>query len=761
MRLGLQTVTTPIYTDFDKGGGIWGLNEVLGNCPKTHMALTVIPTFEELIEPIRDLPMSERTILRRAYEFAQKAHAGQKRKSGEDYIVHCVEVARILIDLGLDTATIAAGLLHDVVEDNEDVRLEDLRQEFGDEIANLVAGVTKMDQVPLSTDHVPKGKPRDREAEFLRKTLLAMNDDVRVILIKLADRLHNMRTLGHLSRERQLEMARETMEIFAPLCSRLGIWQWKWELEDLAFRYLEPERYKHIARLIDERRADRDYYVNQIVKRVKDILERHGIRAEVTGRSKHIYSIWRKMERRGLSFEQIFDIRAIRIIVPDVFTCYQVLGLIHQTWRPITGEFDDYIAAPKDNFYQSLHTAVILEDGKTLEVQIRTPEMHAHAEYGVAAHWRYKEGTSGVDEAFERRLRHLRELMEVGQTAKDANEFLEALRSDVFNDRVYVFTPRGDIVDLPAGSTPIDFAYHIHTDIGHRCRGAKINGKLVPLDTPLKVGDRVEILTAKRGGPSRDWLNPSLGYVKTKRAAEKIRQWFRKQDRDKMIAQGREILERELKRLGVEKMSHEQVAELFGFDRVDELLAQIGFGDINPQQIATKILEFERSNLPPEPMAVPEEIAPPAQRTAREVRIQGTAGMLTNLARCCNPVQGDPIIGYVTRGRGVTIHRQDCRNVLNTREPERLIAVDWGGGQEERYLVRVVIRAYDREGLMRDIGAAAADEHVNIRDFRVLTHNHIATFHAVMEVQSAAQLSNVLLRIARLPNVIEARRSTS
>ncbi len=727
------------------------------------MTITTIPTFEELIAPLSDLPINERTILRRAYEFAQKAHRGQKRRSGEDYIVHCIEVARILMDLRLNSATIAAGLLHDVVEDTS-ITVEDLEEEFGEEIARLVAGVSKMDQLPLDTQRTPKGQPRDREAEFLRKTLLAMNDDVRVIFIKLADRLHNMRTLGHLPQDRQQRMARETMDIFAPLSSRLGIWQMKWELEDLAFRYLEMDRFKMIAALIDERRADRDYYVNQIVKQLKMMLDGHGITADVSGRSKHIHSIWRKMERKDLTFNQIFDIRAVRIIVPDVYNCYQVLGLIHQTWRPIAGEFDDYIASPKDNFYQSLHTAVILEDGKTLEVQIRTPEMHAQAEYGVAAHWRYKESparSAVYDEEFERRLAHLREMMDVGRNVDDANEFLDALRSDVFKDRVYVFTPRGDIVDLPAGSTPIDFAYHIHTDIGDRCRGSKVNGKLVPLDYTLHVGDRVEVLTSKRGGPSRDWLNPSLGYVKTKRAAGKIRQWFRKQDREKMIAQGHEILERELKRLGLEKMSQEQVAELFGLERVEDLLAQLGFGDIHPQHIATKILELERRAQEEEPVVISSQPARPEQRTADEVYIQGTAGMLTNLARCCNPVQGDAIIGYITRGRGVTIHRRDCRNVLNLSDPERLISVEWGDTREEHYPVPVIIKAYDREGLMRDIGAAVADEHINMRDVSIHTQNHIATFNVTMEVRSAAHLSNILLRIARLPNVMEARRLTS
>jgi guanosine-3',5'-bis(diphosphate) 3'-pyrophosphohydrolase len=720
-------------------------------------------TFEELVEPIDNLPVHERAVLKRAYSLSHEAHKGQKRKSGEDYVVHCIEVARILIDLGMDTSVIAAGLLHDVVEDTE-ITLKDLREQFNDEISNLVAGVTKMEQISLDRKDRPEGQLRDRESEFLRKTLLAMNDDVRVILIKLADRLHNMRTLGHLTREKQLRMARETMDIFAPLASRLGIWQLKWELEDLAFRYLEPERYRMIAKLIDQRRADRDYYVDQIVKRLEKKLQEQDIDSEVTGRSKHIYSISRKMERKGLPFAQIFDVRAVRIIVPDVLSCYQVLAIIHQTWRPIAGEFDDYIAAPKDNFYQSLHTAVILEDGKTLEVQIRTPEMNANAEYGVAAHWRYKERGSRADhrdELFERRLRHLRELMEVGRNVDDADEFLDVLRSDVFQDRVYVFTPRGDIIDLPAGSTPIDFAYHIHTEIGHRCRGAKINGKLVPLDYTLQVGDQVEILTAKRGGPSRDWLNPSLGYVETKRAVGKVRHWFRRQDREKMIVLGREILEREMKRLGVDKMSHDQVAAMFGLERTDDLLAQIGFGDIHPQHIATRILEMERANRE-EPL--PSETPAPRRATRRgepqEIHVQGTGGMLTNMARCCNPVQGEPIIGYITRGRGATIHRRDCRNVLNL-DPERLISVDWGDAPESRYQVPVIIRAYDREGLMRDIGATAADAHINMRDVSIRMQEHMAIFNVTMEVESAAQLSSVLSRIARLSNVVEARRMTT
>ncbi len=718
----------------------------------------MVMAFDEFNALLPALPVHERALLRQAYEIAQAAHEGQKRQSGEDYFVHCIEVARILIDLGLDTTAVAAGLLHDVVEDTP-LTVEDLEGAFGSEVAGLVASVTKMEQLALHAEQTPKGKMHDRDAESLRKTLLAMTDDVRVILIRLADRLHNMRTLGHLSQEQQQRIARETMDIFAPLASRLGIWQMKWELEDLAFRYLEPDVYKMIASLIAERRADRDYYVNRIVEHLETILSDDNIEAEITGRSKHIYSIWHKMEDKGIPFEQLFDVRAVRVIVPDVPTCYQTLGIIHQTWRPLGGEFDDYIAAPKDNFYQSLHTTVILEDGKTLEVQIRTPEMHANAEYGIAAHWRYKEAAQH-DEAYERRIEHLRKMMDVGRSVDDANEFLDVMRSDVFQDRVYVFTPRGDIIDLPYGSTPIDFAYHIHTDIGNRCRGAKVNDKLVPLDYVLQVGDRVEILTAKRGGPSRDWLNPNLGYVQTKRALGKIRQWLRRQDYEKMVVLGRDVLDRELKRLGLDQqMSHEQIADLFEVEKVDDFLAKIGFGDIHPQHVATKILELERETAEPE--EVFQASTSPAHRLAAEgIRIQGTGGLLTHLARCCNPVQGDEIIGYITRGRGVTIHRRDCANVLHLSQ-ERLIAVEWGDSAPDRYPVPVVISAYDREGLIRDISAAVSDEHINMRDVRVSTQNNIATLSITMEVESAAQLSRILSKVELLPNVMEARRRTN
>jgi len=722
-------------------------------------------SFESLIANIDIyLQTHERVMLKKAYDTAQDAHAGQKRRSGEDYFVHCVEVSRILVDLQMDAVTIAAGLLHDIVEDT-DWTVGDIVDTFGSEVARLVEGVTKLEAIPLETNP-ESGKKQDREAEYLRKTLLAMDDDVRVMLIKLADRLHNMRTLGYLSRERQLRMARETMDIFAPVASRLGIWQMKWELEDLAFRYLEPENYKFIANLIANRRTEREQFILHIKQSISTLLSENGINAEISGRSKHIFSIWNKMQRKRLPFSQIYDVHAVRIIVSNTMTCYQVLGLIHQQWRPIPEEFDDYIAAPKDNFYQSLHTAVILEDGKTLEVQIRTHDMHVHAELGVAAHWRYKEGnpqadTKASDAAFNRRIAALRDMMEVGRSVDDPDEFLDVMRTDVFEDRVYVFTPRGDIVDLPSGSTPIDFAYHVHTEVGNRCRGAKVNGKLVPLHYKLQVGDRIEILTAGRGGPSRDWLNPNLEFVKTKRAASKIRQWFRKQDREKMVGVGREHLSQELKRLAVDNASHDELANLLGVDRVDDMYAQIGFGDIHPQQVAAKLLELGKQDEEAAPHdAVPVHSTAQVEPDISEVAVQGVKGLLTNLARCCNPVQGDEITGYITVGRGVTIHRKDCPNVLNL-PTQRLIEVDWGTeGVGEKYPVPVTIRAYDREGLMRDIGTAVADEHINIREISVSVRSNIALFNVTLEVTDTSQLSRILSRIEQLPNVMEARRNS-
>ncbi len=708
----------------------------------------------ETIESNGGVGPAGRALITEAYELADAAHEGQQRASGEPYLYHCLEVANILAELRLDAPTIAAGLLHDVVEDSL-VSVEDLRRDFGKEVGDLVDGVTKLGEIELSK--IGQLSFDEKESESLRKMFMAMFSDVRVVLIKLADRLHNMRTLGALPEDRRHRIARETLEIFAPLANRLGIWQWKWELEDLGFRYLDPRRYREIAKLIAERRPSREKDIQYYIEILHQRLAEEGIpNADISGRPKHIYSIHRKMEHKGLPFDQIYDIRGVRVTVDTVAQCYQVLGIVHGLWRPIPGEFDDYIATPKDNLYRSLHTAVVTDDGKTLEVQIRNHSMHETAEYGIAAHWRYKEGRRQRDFEFEQKINWLRQLMEWRQDITDAAEFVASLKTDVFQDRVYTFTPKGDVIDLPAGSTPIDFAYHIHTEIGHRCRGAKVNGKLVSLDYQLQNGDQVSILSAKRGGPSRDWLNPALGYVKTGRARSKIRQWFRRQDREKNIAQGREMLERELKRLDVESMAHEKVAQLFQYEKLDDFLAAVGCGDINNQQIATRIIEAERQE-----KAEEEEIqlptVPSSVVVGEGLTVRGTGGLLTHLARCCSPLPGDEIMGYVTRGRGVTVHRRDCPNILRVSEPERLIEVDWGTDRMT-YPVMIHILAYDRGGLMRDIASLVAADDINMTSINVTTTKNIATFYATLEISDIAQLSSVLAKIERLPNVVEARR---
>jgi guanosine-3',5'-bis(diphosphate) 3'-pyrophosphohydrolase len=701
---------------------------------------------------------ADRSLVERAYRVAEKAHEGQVRASGESYIQHCLAVASILIEMGMPVPTIAAGLLHDTVEDTE-ITLEDLKRDFGEEIASLVSGVTKLAQLPRVSHYEDeqRGESATRielAKENLRKTFLAMGDDVRVVLIKLADRLHNMRTLSHLPENKRIRIANETLEIFAPLANRLGIWQIKWELEDLSFRYVYPEKYREIAGLVAERRVDRESTMQEITSNLEDVLKEAGISAEVHGRSKHLYSIYKKIERKGVPFELVYDIRGVRVIVDTEIDCYLALGVIHNRWKPVPGAFDDYIATPKDNLYQSLHTAVIYDDGKTLEVQIRTPQMHENSEYGIAAHWRYKEGHRR-DDAYEQKIHWLRKLMEWRQDVDDASDFMDAMKSDVFDDRVYVFTPHGDIIDLPAGSTPIDFAFHIHTEIGHRCRGAKIDGKLVSLDYKLQTGNSVEILTAKRGGPSRDWLNPSLEMVKSQRARSKIRQWFKRQDREQNISHGRLLLDRELRRLGLDEISFDKISKGLGFGQAEDLLAAIGCGDIHLGKIVNEIVGEQE-----EEFEIPEKIEPSLLARpvpTEEVSILGLKGLLTNLARCCKPVPGDPIIGYITRGRGATIHRQDCPNVLRIKDTERLVQVSWGQ-PKQTYPVSIRLRAYDRDGLMRDVSTLVSNEGINMSSIQVSTKNSLATFDLVMGVTDISQLSRVLNRLEALPNVLEARR---
>jgi GTP diphosphokinase / guanosine-3',5'-bis(diphosphate) 3'-diphosphatase len=734
-------------------------------------ATAAIP-LENLLEQLPDTyTLADKELIQRAYRVAEEAHRGQKRMSGEPYINHCLAVAQILAELQVPPEVIAAGLLHDTVEDTP-LTLADIQRDFGDTIAALVDGVTKLTNLPRvsrddqhaeaksavngpDTEPTPAllGRRADLASETLRKTFLAMGDDVRVVLIKLADRLHNMRTLSHMAETKRIRIAQQTLDIFAPLANRLGIWQIKWELEDLAFRYVNPAKYKEIAEQLAERRPDREAQIDAIIDSLRSLFNEHSIKLEITGRPKHIYSIYKKMQEKGKAFELVRDVRAVRLIVPDISTCYTALGLIHTRWRPLPGEFDDYIAAPKDNFYQSLHTAVIWDDGKPLEVQIRTAEMHQNAEYGIAAHWRYKEGTKR-DKAYEQRINWLRNMMEWRSDVNDATEFVESMQSDVFQDRVYIFTPRGDIIDMPAGSTPIDFAYHVHTDIGHRCRGARVNGKLVPLYHELKTGDQVEILTAKRGGPSRDWLNSNLGLVKTQRAKSKIRLWFKKEDYQQNLSQGRLVLERELQRLGIPEVNFEKMARDLSYKVPDEMFVDLGTGDLSVSKVIREIAETtENRNILT--AGVPSTDTGPAG----SIDVVGLKGLLTSMGRCCNPTPGDQIVGYITRGRGATIHRQDCPNILRLggQDRERLVRVDWGT-QAKTYPVPIRIRAYDRQGLMGDITNMLDGENVNIADVKVNVNKSLAELRLVIEVRDIAQLSKILTKLENVPNVTDAHR---
>ncbi len=732
--------------------------------------------FDKLINQLPDnYNIADRELIERAYRVAEEAHRGQKRAAGEPYITHCLAVANILADLRVPPDVVVAGLLHDTVEDTA-VTLDDIRQDFGDTVAALVDGVTKLTNLPRvsrgdqhideavtggngkeskDAEHQPTSSKRREElvSETLRKTFLAMGDDVRVVLIKLADRLHNMRTLGAMPETKRKRIAKQTLDIFAPLANRLGIWQIKWELEDLAFRHVNPEKYKEIAEQLSERRPDREEQIESIKSKLTNLLEANNIHTvEISGRPKHIYSIFTKMSKKGKPFDLVRDVRAVRILVPDVPSCYAALGVIHTTWRPIPGEFDDYIAAPKDNFYQSLHTAVIYDDKRPLEVQIRTLEMHQNAEYGIAAHWRYKEGAKPGDKTYEQRIKWLRNMMEWRSDVSDAQEFVESMRTDVFQDRVYVFTPRGDIIDLPAGSTPIDFAYHVHTDIGHRCRGARINGKLVPLYQELKTGNQVEILTAKRGGPSRDWLNPNLGLVKTQRARSKIRVWFTKQEDEQNLTQGRASLEREMERLGIPEINFEKMARDLGLKIPDELFIALGNGDLSVGKVIKQYSESDESkdilNVGP---------ATTESTSTDVIDVVGLKGMFSNMARCCNPMPGDQIVGYITRGRGATIHRQDCPNILRLKDKERLLQVGWGK-VERTFPIPIQIKAYDRQGLMNDISGLLDNEGINIVDVGVNVNRSLADLRLVVEVRDLEQLSRILTRIENLPNVLEAHR---
>lgn len=733
------------------------------------IAIAPSPEEEQAIELLwQSLPegfrQESRELILRAYLVASYAHRNAQRDSGEPYITHPIAVAQILTELRMDPEALAAGLLHDVAEDTE-FSIDYLRTQFGPTIAKLVDGVTKLKRIQEKKTKADLPLNNQR-AESLRKMMLASIEDLRVLIIKLADRLHNMRTLSGQKEHKRRRIARETLDYYAPIANRLGIWRIKSELEDLSFRYLNPTSYKEIKNAIQQKESDREKLVIRTKIELERALTGAGIAAQIYGRPKHIYSIYRKMERKGVGFDQIYDVHGFRLIVDNVAQCYAALGVVHTLWHPIPGEFDDYIANPKDNMYQSLHTAVrIKKEGRPVEIQIRTAEMDEKAELGVAAHWQYKEQARHSKDVQEK-ISYLRKLMSAPLSSSDSDEFVDGMKTDVFSDRVLVFTPNADIIDLPAGSTPIDFAYAIHTELGHRCRGASVNGKLVALDYKLLNGDQVNIMSAKRGGPSRDWLNPDLEFVATQRARSKIRGWLRKQARDDNILRGRQALEKELQRLSAD-MSFDTVAKLFKYEELDDFLAAIGYGDINSQHIATKVIDYERREQ--------ERLAPfdqfsfhpgptsrDGERSSEGLRVQGVEGLLTNLGKCCNPVPGDAIVGYVTKGRGVTIHRTACPNIsrgLNLGSG-RLIEVSWTTKQEHTYPVKIQVSAYDRSGLVRDVAALVADEHVNMRNIEAVTgeKDNLAVITATLEIQDIAQLTRIMTKIDRLPNIQEVRR---
>lgn len=707
-------------------------------------------------------PSADLDLLRRAYHFAEAAHAGQMRNSGEPFLTHPVEVCRVLAELRLDMPTLVAGLLHDTVEDSP-VTVAEVQAEFGEEVAALVDGVTKLGKIKFDS--------RDEaQSQNLRKMLIAMAKDIRVILIKLADRLHNMRTIEFLPPDRQHDKAIETMEIYAPLAHRLGISQVKWELEDLAFKVLEPQKYHQIQRMVAESRKAREAYLKQVIDEITNELDTIGIKAEISGRPKHFYSIYQKMSQKGKDFNEIYDLIALRIIVGSVKDCYGVLGTVHAIWKPMPGRFKDYVAMPKFNMYQSLHTTVIGPAGRPLELQIRTEEMHRTAEYGIAAHWRYKEGGRG-DESFDERLAWLRQMLEWQTELKDPHEFMEAIKIDLFEDEVFVFTPKGDVVSLRKGSTPIDFAYAIHTEVGNHTVGAKVNGSIVPLGYELQMGDRVEIMTNKSASPSRDWLN----IVRTSSARTKIRSHFSKVSRTDDLIRGRDELQKTLRKQGLSVGSSAgaralaQVAKDMNFAEPNDLVAHIGAGKASAKQVVGKLIKLlagtEGAPAEPEkPEFLPSTPMTPPRAHRRKsptgVRVTGIEDLLVRLAHCCNPVPGDPIIGFVTRGRGVSVHRADCPNARDLQSsPERIIEVEWDTGATTTYQVEIYLEARDRTALLRDVTTALAESGVNVLSANTSTDKQgIATMRFLFELGNMEQLGAVLARVRQLDGVFSADR---
>ena len=715
---------------------------------------------ETLLAKVKDyLPEEKVDIVSEAYRFAENAHSGQMRLSGEPFIEHPLQTAIFLADLRLDANALAAALLHDVVEDCG-IRSEELEEKFGSEVAKLVDGVTKLTQTELMSEGPEQGSSPDANSDFaqaatLRKMLMAMAEDIRVVLIKLADRLHNMRTLKALPLHRRLAIAKETLEIYAPLAHRLGIWEIKWRLEDLAFQYLNPRAYREISKLLSSKRKEREEYIELVLGLLKAELEQAGIEAEVTGRPKHIYSIHKKIEKYAAENKEvgeIYDLFAVRILVKELKDCYAALGVVHNKWHPLPGQFDDYIANPKDNLYQALHTTVLCEDACPVEVQIRTQENHNVAEYGVAAHWLYKEGSSN-DVQFEQKMTWLRQLLEWQRDVSGAEEYIESFKTDVFKNQVFVYTPKGELKELPAGATSLDFAYRIHTDVGNRCIGGKVNGKLVPLHYQLQNGDTVQILTSKAmRGPSLDWLNPNLGYVNTTSARSKIRQWFNRQERSINIQSGKELFNKQLRRLNV-GMTDLEIAKLMKLDQVEEFFAALGNGTITIAQVVSKL---SSDSLAPEKNV---QIKVPAVGPASGIEVLGVGDLLTRMARCCSPIQGEEIIGYITRSRGVTVHRASCPNIMAETETERLVPVGWGKVQT-LYPVRIQVEAFDRVGLLKDVTSLVSEERVNIASCVSEEYEDISIISLTVYINSIGQLDRLFSKLEGVKGVIAVTRAT-
>lgn len=718
--------------------------------------------YNRLIEIIKSYQPDETCEnIRKAYELADEAHKEQKRVNGDPYILHPLAVAEILADMEIDTTTITASLLHDVVEDTE-YMLEDIERIFGKEVAFLVDGVTKLNRLDYRTKE-------DQQVNSMRKMFLAMAKDIRVVVIKLADRLHNMRTLKYMRSEKQKRIAQETLEIYAPLAHRLGIFNIKWELEDLSFRYMEPDKYYDLVDQMKEKRKVREEIVNEAINVLKKTLTESSISFEINGRPKHFYSIYKKMKKDNRDLSQIYDLYAIRVIVDTVQDCYGVLGIVHSLWKPLPYRFKDYIAMPKPNNYQSLHTTVIGTRGQPVEIQIRTWDMHHIAEYGVAAHWRYKEGrASQKATGFDEKMGWLRNLLE-WQDTSNPQEFVNALKLDAFSDEVFVFTPRGDVIDLPQGAIPIDFAYRIHTDVGHRCVGAKVNGKIVPLDYALKNGDIVEVITSKTGKPSLDWLK----IVGSSESRSKIRNWFKKENREENIEKGSAALEKECKRLGHDwkLVSHSgriaKVAKQMNAGTEDDLLAAVGYGGFAVNTVLIKLLELhkelDRVDDEQNEKSLIEKLKPrkASGHNHSGVLVKGESGLLVRLSKCCSPVPGDPIIGFVTRGRGVSVHRADCPNVRLDEDVDRLIDVEWDYGMSESFEVNMEISAYDRTGMIADIMAALAEMKISITSINAkVSETKSVTIHLGISIKDLAQFEFVATKIRRLKDVYKVQRFT-